>query len=356
MKVSTGKKFLFFIYRFALFFGVLAFCLTSNMSLFLGLLQASTGLVYTRENITAAALFTFWNAVFLAFVCTVVDIIRRKISIERPVRRILEATEKIMKGDFSVRIRPTKNPVSMNEFNPIIKDINKMTEELSGIETLRTDFIATVSHEIKTPLAALQNYGTLLEQPDLSEEMRKEYAKSIISITHHLSELITNILKLNKLENQKIYPALKKCNLSELICECLLSFESEWEKKELEIETDIDSDIIINTDSELLSLVWNNLFSNAVKFTDRGGKISVSLKNDGSYVVVRVSDTGCGMSEETGKHIFEKFYQGDSSHSTAGNGLGLALVKKVVDILGGSIYVESRLGVGSIFTVKLYNL
>ena len=356
MKVSKGKKFLFFIYRFALFFGVLAFCLTCNMTLFLGLLQASTGLVYTRENITVAAIFTFWNAVFLAFVCTVVDIIRRKISVERPVKRILEATERIMKGDFSVRIRPTRNPTSMNEFNPIIRDINKMTEELSGIETLRTDFIATVSHEIKTPLAALQNYGTLLEQPDLSEEMRKEYAKAINSITHHLSELITNILKLNKLENQKIYPALKKCNLSELICECLLSFESEWEKKELEIETDIDSDIIINTDSELLSLVWNNLFSNAIKFTDRGGKISVSLKNDGSYVVVKVSDTGCGMSEETGKHIFEKFYQGDSSHSTAGNGLGLALVKKVVDILGGSIYVESRLGVGSIFTVKLYNL
>ncbi|MBQ4626017.1 MAG: HAMP domain-containing histidine kinase, partial [Clostridia bacterium] len=295
------------------------------MTLFLGLLQASTGLVYTRENITAAALFTFWNAVFLAFVCTMVDIIRRKISIERPVKRILEATERIMKGDFSVRIRPTRNPTSMNEFNPIIRDINKMTEELSGIETLRTDFIATVSHEIKTPLAALQNYGTLLEQPDLSEEKRKEYAKSIISITHHLSELITNILKLNKLENQKIYPALKKCNLSELICECLLSFESEWEKKELEIETDIDSDIIINTDSELLSLVCNNLFSNAVKFTDIGGRISVSLKNDGSFVVVKVTDTGCGMSEKTGKHIFEKFYQGDSSHSTAGNGLGLAL-------------------------------
>ncbi len=355
MNISTGKKFLFFIYRFALFFGVLAFCLTCNMTLFLGLFQEATGLIYTRENMTAAALFTFWNAVFLAFVCTVVDIIRRKISIERPVKRILEATERIMKGDFSVRIRPTRNPTSMNEFNPIIRDINKMTEELSGIETLRTDFIATVSHEIKTPLAALQNYGTLLEQPDLSEEKRKEYAKSIISITHHLSELITNILKLNKLENQKIYPALKKCNLSELICECLLSFENEWEKKELEIETDIDSDIIINTDSELLSLVWNNLFSNAIKFTDRGGKISVSLKADGRFVVVKIADTGCGMSEETGKHIFEKFYQGDSSHSTAGNGLGLALVKKVVDILGGSIYVESRLGVGSTFTVKLYD-
>lgn len=354
MNISGWQKIKFLILRFIMFFGVLAFCLTCNMTLFLALFQTSTGLDYTRENITAAALFTFWNAVFLAAVCTVVDIIRRKITIERPVKRILTATERIMKGDFSVRIRPTRNFTSMNEFNPIIKDINKMTEELATIETLRTDFIATVSHEIKTPLAALQNYGTLLEQPDLSEEKRMEYAKSIISVTRHLSELITNILRLNKLENQKIYPAVKKCNLSEMLCECLIGFEAEWEKKNIEIETDIESDIIINTDSELLSLVWNNLFSNAIKFTDTGGKIFVSLKEDGAFVDVTVSDTGCGMSEETGKHIFEKFYQGDSSRSTRGNGLGLALVKRVVDILCGEVSVESELGKGSAFTVRLY--
>lgn len=355
MNISTFQKVKFFLLRFLLFFGVLGFCLTCNITLFLKLLQQSTGLVYTDETVHIAALFTFWNAVFIAFAITIVDIIRRKISIERPVNRVLAATERIMKGDFSVRIKESRNPTSMNEFNPIIRDINKMTKELAGIETLRSDFIATVSHEIKTPIAALRNYGTLLEQPDLPDEKRLEYAKTIILLTHHLSDLITNILKLNKLENQNIFPEFKKCNLSELICECLLAFENEWERKNIEIKTDIDDDIYINTDAELLMLVWSNLFSNAIKFTPSGGTVSISLKKEKEKIVATVSDTGCGMSEEIGKHIFEKFYQGDSSHSTAGNGLGLALVKRVIDIFNGEIHVESSLGKGSTFIVKLKN-
>lgn len=352
MRYPKIKKIFIVLYRICFFFVPVGFVLTCNISLFLNTLSRYVEIDFTRENVRIAAIFTFYNAIFLAILSAIIDFIRRKITVERPVKRILEATEKIKKGDLSVRIKPTKVPTSMNNFNPIIYNLNQMIEELSGMETLRTDFIANVSHELKTPLAVLQNYGTLLEDPNLSEEKRLEYSKAIVSTTSRLSELITNILKLNKLENQNIYPNTEKCCLSEQICECLLAFESQWEEKDIEIETDIDSDIFFNTDAELLSLVWNNLFSNAIKFTDNGGKVTVSLKEQNGFVCVEVADTGCGMTHETGKHIFEKFYQGDTSHATRGNGLGLALVKRVVDILGGEITVESELNKGTKFTVK----
>jgi len=168
-----------------------------------------------------------------------------------------------------------------------------------------------------------------------------------------LAQLITNILKLNKLENQQIFPQPLAFDLSEQLCESLLQFEDLWEQKSLHIEADIQDNVHIRSDAELLSLVWNNLISNAVKFTPEGGCIGVCLKTEGDSIIISVSDTGCGMKPETGMHIFEKFYQGDTSHATQGNGLGLALVKRVIDILNGEISVESIYGEGSTFTVKL---
>lgn len=346
------KKIGIAIYRYFVFFIPVAFILTSNMSLFLNLLSRAIGLVFTKENVQIAAIFTFWNALFLALVMAIIDHIRRKISIERPIKRILEATERITQGDFSVRIKPVRIPTSKNDFNPIIHNLNKMAQELSGIETLRTDFISNVSHELKTPLSAIQNYGTLLSNPNIAEEKRIEYSRAIVATTSRLSELITNILKLNKLENQNIYPIKKKICLSEQLCECVLAFETQWETKNLELETDIDSDIFIETDADLLSIVWNNLISNAIKFTNYNGKIYIALKEKNGSVYTEITDSGCGMTAETGKHIFEKFYQGDTSHSTQGNGLGLALVKRVVDILDGEIKVESEINKGTTFIVK----
>ena len=156
-----------------------------------------------------------------------------------------------------------------------------MAQELSGTETLRTDFIANVSHELKTPLAVIQNYGTMLQQPGLPEEKRMEYAKAITEASRRLADLITNILKLNKLENQQIYPQVETYDLGEQLCECLLTFEEAWEEKELEIETDVQEAVLVDADAQLLSLVWNNLFSNAVKFTEPHGKISLSLRTRG---------------------------------------------------------------------------
>ena len=180
-----------------------------------------------------------------------------------------------------------------------------------------------------------------------------EYAKAITDASRRLAGMMTNILKLNRLENQQIYPNPESYDLCEQLCECLLQYESVWERKNIEIETDLEDAVTVSADRELLSLVWNNLFSNAFKFTPDGGKVTLSLCTEGSYAVIQVRDTGCGMSPEIGAHIFEKFYQGDTSHATQGNGLGLALVKRVVDIMQGEITVESAVGVGTTFTVRI---
>ncbi|MDE6665044.1 MAG: HAMP domain-containing histidine kinase [Ruminococcus sp.] len=347
MKKGSLNKLGFALMRFFSFFGSMAFVITCSFLLFLRSMN------FEREILETNAKLTFLNVLILTFLFCSIDAIRRKITVERPVQNIIKGLDEITKGDFTVRISAVKGITDENGFNIIVNQINKMTAELSGVETLRTDFIANVSHELKTPLAAINNYGTLLQSPDLSESERIEYAKAVTENSCRLANLITNILKLNKLENQQIYPQTESYNLSEQLCECLLGFETIWEQKNLELDADIDEDIIINADDELLSLVWNNLFSNAIKFTDNGGRIFVGLKKENDYAVVTVSDTGCGMSAETGKHIFEKFYQGDTSHASKGNGLGLALVKKVVDITDGEISVQSELGKGSTFTVKL---
>lgn len=355
MKDTTRRsvRFLFSIRRYLIFFLLMAFVITCCMILFLNMMTRATGFELTQKYIEQAAKVTFLNVALLSLLCTVIDGIRRRIMVKRPVKRIVSAAEQIMKGDFSVRIPSLRSADKMSGFDVIADYFNQMAEELSGTETLRTDFIANVSHELKTPLAVIQNYGTLLQQPSLSEEKRQEYAKAITNTSRRLANLITNILKMNKLENQQIYPKAETYELGEQLCECLLAFESAWEEKDLEIETDVEEEVLVDTDAELLSLVWNNLFSNAVKFTEPGGTISLSLKAEGEFAIVRVSDTGCGISSEVGKHIFEKFYQGDTSHAAQGNGLGLALVKRVIDIVGGDISVSSEVGKGSTFTVKL---
>jgi signal transduction histidine kinase len=351
MKKHRFRNVLKTLNNYVVFFLTVAFAVSCCMMLFVSTLADSMGLVFNEENIGAAAKVTFLNVLLLTLLFGTIDYVRRKIMVDRPVRIITEATEKIMQGDFSVRVKPMHG-AGMEGFNQIGMAINAMAAELAGTETLRTDFIANVSHELKTPLAVMGNYATMLQHPGITEEEKNEYAKAISEAARKLAQLITNILKLNKLENQQIFPQPKEFDLGEQLCECLLVFEDAWEAKNLEIETDIEDDVRIKSDPELLSLVWNNLISNAVKFTPDGGTIGWSLKTEDGSVVVQVRDTGCGMKPEVGQHIFEKFYQGDTSHTTQGNGLGLALVKRVVDILSGEIGVQSVYGEGSTFTVK----
>lgn len=340
------KHSMFSIKNYIIFFFLVAFVVTCSMLLFLKTAQIDV------QNIRNGAIYTFGNVLFLSLVLCIFDTVRRKALVERPVKKILNATEKITEGDFSVRIK-NSSFYTQNEFDVIIRNLNKMAEELSGIETLRTDFISNVSHELKTPLAAMQNYATLLKAPDLSEDKRLEYTDAIMTSTKKLSDLISNILRLNKLENQQIFPNFKEYNLGEQLCECLLTFENMWEEKNIEIETNIADDVTVTSDPELLAFVWNNLLSNAFKFTQEGGTVSVTLTADDGNATVILKDTGCGMTQETGKHIFDKFYQGETSHSTQGNGLGLALVKRVIDIVKAQISVQSELNVGSVFTVTM---
>ncbi len=347
-KKKEIKNSIFSLRGYIIFFLITAFVVTCSMMLFLNTADIQFG------DIREGAVYTLGNVLFLSVALGIADGIRRKLTVEKPVKKILEATEKITNGDFSVRIDRGVSLLKNDEFDVIIENLNKMAEELDGIETLRTDFISNVSHELKTPLAAMQNYATLLTAPDLTEEKRTEYTTAIMTSTKRLSNLITNILKLNKLENQQIFPETTKYDLGEQLCECLLNFETVWEKKSIEIETDIQENVIISSDTELLSLVWNNLLSNAFKFTENGGKVSVSLTTDENFIYVSVRDTGCGMTKATGEHIFDKFYQGETSHATRGNGLGLALVKRVIDIVKGEISVQSEVGVGSMFTVKMW--
>ncbi|MBQ9985294.1 MAG: HAMP domain-containing histidine kinase [Oscillospiraceae bacterium] len=338
------RKFFFIFHTFIIYFLLSAFIVTCSFLIFF-----SSG-IPVIENLRPAAIYTFFNVLFITAILVGFDLIRRRITVERPVKKIQDALSKITAGDFSVRL---DTAASRAEYTEIMQSINRMTEELGGVETLRSDFIANVSHEMKTPLAVMQNYGTLLQAPDLSESERLEYAKAITDSSERLASLMTNILKLNKLENQQIYPEPMEYNLGEQLCECLLLFEDIWEKNEIRLETDIAENVFITADSELLALVWNNLLSNAFKFTPRGGKISVVLTCNENTAIVKVKDTGCGMTPEVGAHIFEKFYQGDASRATQGNGLGLALVRRITDIVRGEISVESEPGRGSIFTVNI---
>ena len=341
---------MFSIWNFVVFFIMVAFVVTCSFLLFFS--GADVGEEIFRER----AKITFFNVILLSIIFTLIDVIRRKLTIERPLKRILEGTHTITNGDLKARIKPIHPDHQTNEFDAIIESINAMADEISGMETLRTDFIANVSHEIKTPLAVIGNYATMLQDPDLELDKRVQYAKALQQASRRLSELITNILKLNKLENQQIYPDTQVYNLSEQLCECVLGFEDVWEKKNIEMDIDIEEDVYVNSSSELLSMVWNNLLSNAIKFTEDSGTVGVKLEKCEAGVKIAISDTGCGIRKEDGKQIFEKFYQGDTSRATQGNGLGLALVKRIIDITGSDILVESELGKGSTFTVILKSI
>lgn len=353
MNLKFEKKILKSISRYLSFFLMVAFLVTCSTALFATLLSDSLNITLNGDNLNMAAKLTFANVIILSLLFTIIDAIRRKLTVERAAKQIKDAASRLVKGDFSARVEPIKSVFVDDNLKEISRCFNKMAEELSGVETIRTDFISNVSHEMKTPLSVMQNYATLLQSPELSDDKRMEYAKGIALGSKKLADMMTNILKLNRLENQKIYPKTSRYNLGEQLCECIINYETIWERKNIEIETNIEEDVYVNGDEELLTLVWNNLLSNAFKFTDDGGKVTITLESDEEKAIVKVKDTGCGISGDVGARIFEKFYQADTARATSGNGLGLALVKRVIDILKGEIEVSSVVDEGTTFTVRL---
>jgi len=310
-------------------------------------------IIEKTDNVALIAVLILVLIAILSTIITLIDFVRRKIMVDRPVRKILSATGRIAKGDFSVRLVPNHPYDKYDEFDVIMEDINTLAQELGKNEVLKTDFVSNVSHEMKTPLAIIQNYAKCLQNNDLDDETRQKYAQTLVTASKRLSDLVTNVLKLNKLENQGIQPAKEKTNVTELLAQTVLQYEEVLENKKINLDCDFD-DIVIDTIPSYLEIVFSNLVSNATKFTPEGGDIFVSLKQSDDKIVFCTKDTGCGISNEVGARIFEKFFQADSSHSQQGNGLGLALVKKVVDNLGGEISVSSQLGKGTTFVVTFF--
>ena len=272
---------------------------------------------------------------------------------EEPLHKMAEATEKVANGDFSVYIPAIHSSDRLDYLDVMILDFDRMVEALGSVETLKTDFVSNVSHEMKTPVAVIKNYAELLQKKSITEEQRIKYSADIESAADRLSTLVTNILKLNKLENQTIDVEVRTYDVCRQICDCVLQYENLWEEKQIELDIDMDDEAWIEADESLMELVWNNLISNAVKFTEPGGNVTVRQKVKDGNVIVSISDTGCGMSEESIRHIWDKFYQGDTSHSKEGNGLGLAMVKRVMNLMDGNIQVNSKEGEGSTFTIMI---
>lgn len=287
------------------------------------------------------------------FLCSLVDYFRRRIFVEKPLKEILSATDQMTKGNFEVELKVYHTYPHFDNYDWIKEDLNKMAKELSKSEILKNDFIANVSHEIKTPLMIIQSYADELQNANLSEEEKNKYSKDLQSACRRLNLLVMNILKLNKLENQKLSLEITRFDLSELLTAQVLQFEEIIEEKKIELTCDIQEDVFIQSVPGYLEIVFNNLMSNAIKFTETQGKIYVSLKQNQDEYTICFKDDGCGMDSETGRRIFDKFYQGDTSHAKEGNGLGLALVKKVIDLLGGTIRVESELHKGTNFEIVL---
>ena len=315
------------------------------------------GLLVLMDRLTLNAVIQsivpilYWMGMSLLTTMLVVKLTRN--TYEKPIKELAEATKKVAQGDFSVYVPTMHTADKLDYLDRMIQDFNKMVAELGGIETMKTDFISNVSHEIKTPLAVISNYAQMLKNGTHSEAEQNEYLDTILENVKRLSDLVMNILKLNKIENQVIKPVVEPYDLCGQLSECALLFENAWEEKNIELEFETEDRAVICADRELLEIVWNNLLSNAVKFTPEGGTVRLCQLTEADAVVVTVSDTGCGMAPETMARIFDKFYQGDTSHAVPGNGLGLALALRILQISGGTISVSSTVGEGSIFTVCL---
>lgn len=296
-------------------------------------------------------LLLYWAIVVLLF--TVLTTYNIKKRYAKPIRQISKVTRSVAEGDFSARLEIHHTPDNLDYLDVIFLDFNKMVEELASIEILKNDFVSNVSHEIKTPLAVIQNYVVLLQNENLTPEQRKGYSEVIMGATNQLSLLVSNILRLSKLENQSIAPAPAEYDLCRQLGDCIMNFSEQMETKQLDFSAEMEDCAMVLADESMVEIIWNNLLSNAIKFTPAGGKITLVQTSDERYVSVSISDTGSGIAPESVNRIFNKFYQADNSRLQKGNGLGLALVKKVIDLIGGEIHVQSELHHGSTFTVRI---
>ena len=267
-----------------------------------------------------------------------------------PIARLSNAMGLVARGNFDIRLKEKHTFREIEEMN---RNFNLMAQELSNTEILQTDFVSNVSHEFKTPINAIEGYATLLQgESDCMDADQKRYVNKILFNTRRLSKLVGNILLLSKVDNQAIQNQTTRFRLDEQIRQSILHLESEWAKKDIEFDVDLQNVSCMGYENLLLH-VWSNLIGNAIKFNPVGGLVEVRLTRQKSTAIFTVRDSGPGIPEEKQKHIFDRFYQSDSSHKEEGNGLGLALVKQILEISGGMVTVSNHPEGGCLFTVML---
>lgn len=267
----------------------------------------------------------------------------------KPVDAIIKSQKKVANGDFSAKVTPPKGDTLITD---LVDGFNTMTDELASTEMFRNDFINNFSHEFKTPIVSIRGFAKQLQNDELSDEQRSEYINIIVNESDRLASMSSNILLLTKFENQQMVTDKTEFYLDEQIRKCILLLEKEWSRKNLELDIDLQ-EIRYYSNEEMLSHVWLNILNNAIKFTPENGSVTVKSYRDSSNVTVKIIDNGIGMDDKTQRHIFDKFYQGDASHTIVGNGLGLPLAKRVVTLCGGKITVKSQTGKGTTFIVRL---
>lgn len=268
--------------------------------------------------------------------------------IVKPIKKLTEAAKEVSKGNFDVKIE-TK---SRDEIGQLTDTFNIMTRELKNIEYLRKDFISSVSHEFRTPMTSIQGFAKLLKDRTLSREQSDEYADIIISETGRLENLSSNLLKLSSLENKSIHENYRSFSLDEQIRRAILLMENKWSEKDIELDLDLDK-VTFKGDEELMYQVWINLISNAIKFSGSGGELKIDLKESDGRIKISIGDKGIGIADEDKDRVFERFYKADKSRTKEGSGLGLPIVKKIVELHGGRVYFESELGKGTTFFIEL---
>lgn len=267
-----------------------------------------------------------------------------------PMKKLRQAMDKVANGDFSVQLDPKES--SSGEVQELYAGFNLMTTELRATEVLQTDFVSNVSHEFKTPINAIEGYTTLLQGTENIDATENAYIEKILFNTRRLSSLVSNILLLSRLENQSIQTNRESYGLDEQIRETILALESDWDRKNIDFDVELDT-VTYNGNKGIMHHVWSNLLSNAIKFSPDGGAIKMRLQKEKNEIVFTIEDRGPGLSEEAQKHLFDKFYQADTSHREEGNGLGLALVKNILSLCDGSVSAENLETGGCRFTVVL---
>lgn len=343
LKKCSGHREMWFYFTGVIFATIFVIFLLTSLSWTL-LSYAETGTVDTGGR-RAPILFFLIGSILLGFVVTLC--IGKMII--RPIQEFGKAFDEIARGNFSYRLEATAR---FEDINKMIERLNAMTYDLAHIETLRSDFVANVSHEFKTPLAAIEGYATLLQNDTLTKEKRDYYIEKILENTRRLTGLSGDVLALSKLENQGVAMDNREFRLDEQLRKAVIVLEDKWSAKNIEFDMELPKQMYYGSES-LLSQVWLNILDNAIKCSYEGGVISISIDEMETEIIVSIKDRGIGMSPEVQKHIFEKFYQGDASRQTEGNGLGLALVKRILELCNGTIEVESREREGTVFSVRL---